>query len=96
MHTIQEFWVKVPPTSEEVRDMVAEAIRYKSPLELVILPDQEVPAPEEIPLVFPMRQVHLFKDGRLKIEGDNENYDSIVVRTQQADEQPARASIVIP
>ena len=96
MSTIQEFLVTEPPTSEEVRDRVAAAIRYRNPLELILLPEQDIPAPRGILLIFPMRHINLRANGQLDIEGNTDTYSSIVVRTHESDSEPATASIVIP
>lgn len=89
----REFIVKEPPTSAEVQEFVAEAIRFSSTLNLVLLPDQEVPPPQEKHIAITMHHIDLMGDGRLLVIGDNNESRHITVRTQEKD-QPATVSIV--
>ncbi|HET7320060.1 MAG TPA: hypothetical protein VFI84_00565 [Candidatus Saccharimonadales bacterium] len=91
----REFIVVEPPTSAEVQEFVAEAIRFSSTLDLVLLPDQEVPPPQEKPVAITMHLVNLLSNGRLLVLGISDESPHITVRTQDKD-QPATASIVFP
>lgn len=91
MPTIGEFTIIEPPTSEELRQLVAESVAGSTGvLRVVLLGQQEIPTPQPQAVKFTVG----LKTSR-QISGLNEAGHDITVRYASDPNQPATASMTI-
>ncbi|SRR6266540_6243502 len=94
---IFEAIVTEPPTSGEIRTRVAEAIQSglaDELLQLTVLGEQEVPAPEPTEVTFRVARTTHVQGGTMQIAGPTTEGGSIIINCAADPSTPATASLV--
>lgn len=100
MSRLREFYIVEPPTSAEIQDRTVEALKACKTLQFIVgepvNPEaDDATRPELMAVEFTIKQTSHPDDGTMRIVGEVNGGDSVMVRTSAEPNQPATASLIV-